>query len=70
MGKEAYALLLYSQDERLRLLGEFNEEADLTEAFGNPESAEQLRALLHDVLSHQPVFLDSARAPYRDARGQ
>ncbi len=70
MGKEAYALLLYEQDERLRLLREYGEEADLLDAAGDDERAAELRDLLHDTLSHQPLFLSPAHAPYRDARGQ
>ncbi len=70
MGKEAYALMLYEQDERLRLLREYGEEADLLEAGGDDQRAAELRDLLHDTLSHEPLFLSPAHAPYRDARGQ
>lgn len=70
MGKEAYALLLWQQDERLRLLREFNEEADWSEAFGDRERAEAIRDLLNDTLSHPPVFYNPGQSSLRDARGQ
>ena len=70
MGKEAYALLLYEQDDRLRLLREYGEEADLLQAAGDEQRAAELRDFLNDTLAHEPLFLSPAHAPYRDARGQ
>ncbi|WP_221029487.1 hypothetical protein [Actomonas aquatica] len=70
MGKEAFAMLLYDQDERLRLLSEYGADADLLDALGETTRATELRDLLNDTLSHEPLFLSSARTPFRDARGQ
>ena len=70
MGKEAYAMMMWQEDERLRLLAEYGEAADLTAAAGDEKRAEELRELLNDTLSREPLFLNPSRVPYRDARGQ
>jgi hypothetical protein len=70
MSKEAYAMMLWQQDERLRLINEFSEEADITEAFGDPDRADQLRDLLNDTLAHPTVFLHPGRVSLRDLRGE
>lgn len=70
MGKEAYAMMLWQEDERLRLLEEYGDAADMTEAAGDEQRARELRDLLDETLSHTPLFLNPGRVPYRDARGQ
>ncbi|MCF3650359.1 hypothetical protein [Synoicihabitans lomoniglobus] len=70
MSKEAYAMMLWKQDERLRLIGELSEEADLTEAFGDPDRADQLRDYLNDTLAHPTLFLNPGSVALRDLRGQ
>jgi hypothetical protein len=42
----------------------------LDDATGNEERAEELREIMRETLSHQPQFLNSARTPFRDARGE
>lgn len=70
MGKEAYAMLLYDQDERLRLLDAYGKDAALLEALGDEDRAAELRDLLNDTLAHPTQFLNPAHAASRDARGQ
>jgi hypothetical protein len=70
MSKEAYAMMLWREDERLRLLREYGEEAQISELLGEPNRAAELRDILHDTLSHQPLFLGAGQVPFRDARGR
>lgn len=70
IGKEAYAMLMWQDDERLRLLREYGEEMQLDRATGNGARAAALQAIIADTLSRQPQFLGPGHAPYRDARGQ
>ena len=70
MGKEAYAMMLWEQDERLRLLDEYGDAADLIETAGDEKRADELRSLLNDTLSHNALFLGAGQTPFRDARGQ
>ncbi|GAB5561328.1 MAG: hypothetical protein SynsKO_29750 [Synoicihabitans sp.] len=67
---EAYALARWRADERLRILNELENEIDLDNATGNTERAKELRKIINHTLSHEPLFLSPAHAPYRDARGQ
>ena len=70
MGKEAYAMMLWEQDERLRLLDEYGDAADLIETAVDEKRADELRSLLNDTLSHNALFLGAGQTPFRDARGQ
>ncbi len=70
MGKEAFAMLLYEQDERLRLLDAYGKDAALLDALGDEDRAAELRDLLNETLAHPTQFLNPAHAASRDARGQ
>ena len=67
---EEYALARWWGDERLRLVKELEDQIELDDATGNAERAEELREIMRETLSHQPQFLNSARTPFRDARGE
>ena len=69
-GAEEYALARWWGDERLRLVNELEDQIEMDVATGNDERAEALREIMNETLSHQPQFLNSARTPFRDARGE
>lgn len=69
-GAEAYALARWWGDERLRLVKDLEDQIEMDTAIGNDERADELRKILRNTLSHEPVFLNSARTPFRDARGE
>lgn len=69
-GAEAYALARWWGDERLRLIDELEDQIEMDDATGNDDRADELREIMRETLSHQPRFLNSARTPFRDARGE
>ena len=70
IGKEAYAMLMWQDDERLRLLRKYGEAVQLDRTTGNDARATTLEAIIADTLSRSPQFLSPGHIPYRDARGE
>ena len=67
---EEYNLARWWGDERLRLVKELEDQINMDDATGNDERAEELREIMRETLSHEPLFLISARTPMLDARDQ
>ncbi|MBT5902514.1 MAG: hypothetical protein HOH58_10445 [Opitutaceae bacterium] len=65
---EAVAMQMWEEDERLRLITEFNDRADTLEALGDEEKSDEAREMIQDLTARQS-YLPAPSALHRDTKG-
>ena len=65
---EAVAMQMCEEDERLRLITEFNDRADTLEALGDEEKSDEAREMIQDLTARQS-YLPAPSALHRDTKG-
>ena len=66
---EAIAMEMWAEDERLRLIAEFDERADKVLLFGDEEGAKEIKMLSNDALGRKVYLPNPVGGLNRDAKG-
>ncbi len=68
MSQQELAMMMWEEDERLRLLEDYRNQADMAELQGDSAEAKELRTLTNDTLGRRD-YLPDASALHRETKG-